>query len=61
MLSENECKIILNKNRKNKLSDKEVNQVKIFLEGYAKMIINIDIEPNTINSNVHFFITKVIF
>jgi len=47
MLSENECKIILNKNRKNKLSDKEVTQVKIFLECYAKMIIN-----NLLNQNI---------
>jgi len=47
MLSDNKCKIILNKNRKNKLSDKEVDQVKIFLEGYAKMIIN-----NLLNQNI---------
>ena len=32
MLSENECKIILNKNRKEKLTKEEAQQVKAFFE-----------------------------
>jgi len=40
MLTNKRCKIILNKNRENKLTDKEVEHIKNFLEGYAKMIIN---------------------
>ena len=32
MLSDNECKIILNKNRKEKLTNEEVKQVKAFFE-----------------------------
>ena len=32
MLSEYECKIILNKNRKEKLTNKEVQQIKAFFE-----------------------------
>ena len=32
MLSEYECKIILNKNRKEKLTDQEVQQIKVFFE-----------------------------
>ena len=32
MLSDNECKIILNKNRKEKLTTEEVQQVKAFFE-----------------------------
>ena len=32
MLSYNECKIILNKNRKEKLTNEEVQQVKAFFE-----------------------------
>ena len=32
MLSEYECKIILNKNRKEKLTNEEVHQIKAFFE-----------------------------
>ena len=32
MLSDYECKIILNKNRKEKLTDQEVQQIKVFFE-----------------------------
>jgi hypothetical protein len=32
MLSEYECKIILNKNRKEKLTNEEVQQIKAFFE-----------------------------
>ena len=32
MLSEYECKIILNKNRKEKLTNQEVQQIKAFFE-----------------------------
>ena len=32
MLSDYECKIILNKNRKEKLTDQQVQQIKVFLE-----------------------------
>ena len=32
MLSDNECKIILNKNRKEKLTDQQVQQIKAFFE-----------------------------
>ena len=32
MLSDYECKIILNKNRKEKLTKKEVHQIKAFFE-----------------------------
>jgi hypothetical protein len=32
MLSDYECKIILNKNRKNKLTNEEVQQIKAFFE-----------------------------
>jgi hypothetical protein len=32
MLSDYECKIILNKNRKEKLTNKEVQQIKAFFE-----------------------------
>ena len=32
MLSNYECKIILNKNRKEKLTDEEVQQIKVFFE-----------------------------
>ena len=32
MLSEYECKIILNKNRKEKLTNEEVQQIKVFFE-----------------------------
>jgi hypothetical protein len=32
MLSDNECKIIFNKNRKEKLTNEEVQQVKAFFE-----------------------------
>ena len=32
MLSDNECKIILNKNRKEKLANEEVQQIKAFFE-----------------------------
>jgi len=32
MLSNYECKIILNKNRKEKLTDQEVQQIKVFFE-----------------------------
>ena len=35
MLSENECKIILNKNRKEKLTNGEVQQVKAIFEHIA--------------------------
>ena len=32
MLSNYECKIILNKNRKEKLADQQVQQIKVFFE-----------------------------
>ena len=32
MLSNYECKIILNKNRKEKLTDQQVQQIKVFFE-----------------------------
>ena len=32
MLSDYECKIILNKNRKEKLTDQQVQQIKVFFE-----------------------------
>ena len=32
MLSNYECKIILNKNRKEKLTEQEVQQIKVFFE-----------------------------
>ena len=32
MLSENECKIILNKNRKEKLTNEEIQKIKAFFE-----------------------------
>jgi hypothetical protein len=41
MLSENECKIILNKNRKEKLTNDEVNQVKAFFELIATAQIEV--------------------
>ena len=47
MLTNKRCEIILNKNRENKLTDKEVEQIKNFLEGYSKMIIN-----NLLNQNI---------
>ena len=36
MLSDYECKIILNKNRKEKLTNEEVQQIKAFFELIAK-------------------------
>lgn len=35
MLSNYECKIILNKNRKEKLTDQQVQQIKAFFELFA--------------------------
>ena len=35
MLSDYECKIILNKNRKEKLTDQQVQQIKVFFEPIA--------------------------
>jgi len=35
MLSNYECKIILNKNRKEKLTDQQVQQIKVFFELFA--------------------------
>jgi len=35
MLSDYECKIILNKNRKEKLTDQQVQQIKVFFEFIA--------------------------
>ena len=40
MLSEYECKIILNKNRKEKLTNEEVLQIKAFFE----LIVNAQLE-----------------
>ena len=40
MLSEYECKIILNKNRKEKLTNEEVQQIKAFFE----LIVNAQLE-----------------
>ena len=47
MLSEYECKIILNKNRKEKLTNEEVQQIKAFFE----LIANAQLEAFQNSSN----------